>query len=406
MKQAKAIIYSSLLISVFFYLVSCTHKKHSAKSMADTDRIVGEMAIQPDGKIIITGFFDFYRGIPRHNIARLNPDGTLDMGFKPVLFSGTTFSMLLQPDGKIIVGGQYFELKNGNGNDNLFRLNPDGSLDSSFVPDLRINGTVRSISMQPNGKIVVGGIYYNNNGTASSGVARLHNNGSLDTSFEPGKGADDYVYNTTIQPDGKILVVGKFDHFDGVAASKITRLNRDGSIDTSFHSGKGVDCVVFNAVLQPDNKIIVSGCFSSYNDTDMNGIVRLHPDGSIDKSFNPGTGLVLSSLPFQDNNTIYSTKLQSDGKILIGGGFDIFNGVKRSCIARLNPDGSIDRNFNLKLELYKVYSITVQPDGKIMASTYYNRADNLGKRYLSRLNSNGSLDPDFVPDVKDMSAQR
>lgn len=399
MKQAKAIIYSSLLISVFFYLVSCTHKKDSANSMIDTDNIVGEMAVQPDGKIIITGFFDFYRGVPRHNIARLHPDGTLDKEFVPIFFSGNTFSMLLQSDGKIIVGGQYFKFKKGNVNDNLFRLNPDGSLDSSFVPDSRINGTVNSISIQSDGKIIVGGIYYNNNGIKSVGVARLNIDGSLDTSFNPGKGADDYVYNTTIQPDGKILIVGEFNHFNGVVASKITRLNTDGSIDTSFHPGKGVDCVIFNVAVQPDGKIIVSGCFSSYNDTDMNGIVRLHPDGSIDKSFNPGTGLVLSWIPFYANNTIYSTILQSDGKILIGGGFDTFNGVKRSCIARLNSDGNVDKDFHLNLELLKVYSIAIQPDGKIMASTFYDRDNNLSKAYLSRLNSDGSFDLDFIPNL-------
>ncbi|MEY3470703.1 MAG: hypothetical protein RLZZ223_53, partial [Candidatus Parcubacteria bacterium] len=135
---------------------------------------------------------------------------------------------------------------------------------------------------------------------------------SRDTSFNIGTGFNNWVYSLALQSDGKILVGGDFTSYQGVGANYIIRLNSDGSRDTSFNLGTGFNDSIASLALQSDGKILVGGWFSNYNGDTVNRIVRLNSNGSIDSSFNIGTGF---------NGSVYSLALQSDGKILVGGYF-------------------------------------------------------------------------------------
>jgi uncharacterized delta-60 repeat protein len=234
-------------------------------------------------------------------------------------------STVLQPDGKILIGGS-FTAYNGTTRNSIARLNADGSLDASFNPGTGANDWVHSIALQPDGKILIGGKFTAYNGTTRNRIARLNTDGSLDASFNPGTGADHWVNSIALQPDGKILIGGEFTAYNGTTSNYIARLNTDGSLDASFNPRTGADHWVNSIALQPDGKILIGGYFDTYNGTTRNRIARLNTDGSLDASFNPGTGA---------NDGVRSIALQPDGKILIGGLFTAYNGTGRNRVARI-----------------------------------------------------------------------
>src|SRR5205085_83830 len=133
--------------------------------------------------------------------------------------------------------------------------------------------------------------------------------GSLDTSFNPGTGADNLVQIAAVQGDGKIIIGGSFSNYNGTIRKCITRLNLDGSLDLSFSPGSGSAGTVNTIAIQPDNKVVIGGYFNSYNGFACARIARLNATGNLDTGFNSGIG---------PNNTIRTTTIQSNGKIIIG----------------------------------------------------------------------------------------
>src|SRR5690606_13622326 len=123
--------------------------------------------------------------------------------------------------------------------------------------------------------------------TYSTAVAQF---GAIDLSLDPGQGADNTVQTIALQADSKIIAGGDFVTFNGVAKKRLVRLNPDGSIDPTFNIGTGFNKIVTSVTVQPDQKIIVSGHFTGYNTTSQKRIVRLNPDGSVDQTFNTGYG--------------------------------------------------------------------------------------------------------------------
>jgi uncharacterized delta-60 repeat protein len=224
------------------------------------------------------------------------------------------------------VGGD-FSYFNGTGRNRIARLNSDGSLDVNFNIGVGFDYGVSSISIQSDDKIIVGGRFTSFNGTARKSIARLNNDGSLDDSFNSGTGFDYSISSISIQEDRKIIVAGDFTSFKGTTRIRIARLNTDGSLDISFNPGTGFDQHVKSTTIQADGKIIVGGPFKSFNGIARKGIVRLNTDGSIDTSFNPGTGFDFG---------VESISIQEDGKIIVGGDFSSYNGKTINRLIRLN----------------------------------------------------------------------
>lgn len=290
------------------------------------NNLVLPTSIQTDGKIIVGGNFTSYNGTSITRIARLNPDGSIDATFNPGTgFNAIVYSITIQADGKILVGGDFSDF-NGTAINRIARLNPDGSLDGTFSPGTGFDNTVWSIRVQGDGKIIAGGSYNNYNGISKNYISRLNSNGSLDATFNPGTGFNGPVYSVNIQANGKIIALGQFDTFNSNTTNRIALLNSDGSLDATFNSGTGFNNITWSSNVEADGKIIIGGQFTSFNGNTRNGIVRLNADGSLDPSFNPGTGF---------NNIAYTTNIQSNGKIIVGGSFTSFNGTPRNRIARL-----------------------------------------------------------------------
>lgn len=135
--------------------------------------------------------------------------------------------------------------------------------------------------------------------------------GSIDNTFNIGNGFNDIVHDIKLQSDGKIIAVGNFTSYNGNSCNRIVRIHPNGSIDNSFQIGNGFDSWGFSIAIQTDGKIIIAGNFSSYKDTLIGArIIRLNQNGTIDSSFNTGTGF---------GSAVFALKIQNDGKIIAGG---------------------------------------------------------------------------------------
>jgi uncharacterized delta-60 repeat protein len=363
------------------------------------------ISIQPDGKVIIGGSFTSYNGTGRNRIARLNADGSLDTGFNPGTgANGSTIrSIAVQADGKIIVGGD-FTSYNGVGRNNIARLNADGSLDLGFDPGTGSNARVNSITLQPDGKVIIGGEFTSYNGITRQKLARLNITGSLDLTFGPVPVSANFISFgircTALQPDGRILIGGLFTACGGSPRYGIARMNSNGSLDPTFAHGGGHGAnggYISKLIIQPDGKVLIGGSFTSYNGTLRNGIARLNSDGSLDTSFDPGSGL------FHDDLTataafIRTMTLQPDGKLVIAGSFTSYNGTARSRLARINSDGSLDTGFNPGVGAnLPILCLTLQPDGKILIGGDFTEYAGTARNGIARINATGTLDPTFNP---------
>lgn len=355
------------------------------------------LGIQSDGKIIAGGTFTSFNDTSRIHVVRLNSSGSVDTSFVPAIEptgNGAVHALTIQPDGKVIIGGLF----NVSGVASMLaRLNGDGAIDSSFTA--ATGGTVYALSRQTDGKIVVAGSFINYSGTSRRGIARANSNGTLDTAFTPGNGAAGGQFDLSIvrpnslalQLDGKILFGGFFTSYASISCGGIVRVNTDGSADGTFDAGNGVAVNGFaNRVrVQSDAKILISGRFSGYDNGKRSGVARINSDGSLDSSFDPGSGT-------GENSIVTAMEIQTDGKILIGGSFTTYNGIARNGLARLNADGTLDNSFSPSANSI-VTALAIQNDGKIVIAGYFTTYQGASRNGIARINGDGSLDSSFNP---------
>ena len=334
--------------------------------------VIYAMAVQPDGKILVGGQFSLLGGggsgtFARSRIARLNVDGSVDTTFNPSV-GGSVVTLAVQADGKILVGG-VFTMVSGVTRHNIARLNPDGSLDTAFNPGSSgsiYNGEVDVLLVQPDGRILVGGEFLALGGgtgiTPRNRIGRLNANGSVDTTFNPG--ANDAVIALALQPDGGIVVGGVFTTLGGATRNRLGRLNANGTLDTTFIAGTNGN-VVTAIALQADGKILVGGDFTGLGGgtgtTPRNKLGRLNADGSVDAGFDPGATASIGGI-------VYTFGVQADGKILVGGTFTgLGNGgtLPRRNIGRLHSDGSLDLSFDPGANA-SVYGVVLQSNGSVL----------------------------------------
>ncbi|WP_226163070.1 LamG-like jellyroll fold domain-containing protein [Hymenobacter terricola] len=384
---------------------------------------VSALALQPDGKVLVGGSFTTYQGVANGYIARLNANGSSDKGTSPGQFnSGVGFNsqvsaLALQPDGKVLVGGS-FTTYQGVANTRIARLNADGSSDKGTSPGQFNTGTgfgntVSALALQPDGKVLVGGSFTTYQGAANNNyIARLNADGSSDKGTNPGQFNTGVGFNTAVtalvlQPDGKVLVGGLFTTYQGVANTRIARLNADGSTNTGtnpgqFNTGVGFNTAVTALVLQPDGKVLVGGLFTTYQGVANIRIARLNADGSTNTGTNPGQFNTGTGF----NNQVNTLALQPDGKVLVGGLFTIYNGGAAGStnrIARLNADGSTNTGtnpgqFNTGTGFNStVNALALQPDGKVLVGGLFTTYQGVANTRIARLNADGSTNNTDAP---------
>jgi len=327
---------------------------------------------------------------------KFHPDGTRDESFNNGPGSSSKVrSVAGQSDNKILIAGDFREF-NGSSKKFLARLNADGTNDETFNTGTGFSNFVSGVAVQTDGKIMAVGGFIEYNGTPTQLIARLNQDGTLDPSFTPPAFTMTSGRNVvTIQPDGKILLGGSFlvSHL-GRSYKSMIRLNSNGTVDTSFFT-QGDNTVGFSGeiyaiTMQPDGKILVGGKFSGFYlcgiCTGMENIVRLNADGTRDTTFtNPGMTNSGTNIPVQ------AIAVESNGNILVGGAFtsSISFPYSTSKFVRLFPWGG---QAGTVYTGSQVKTIFVQPDGKILLG---GTAMGSNGKHLIRLNTDLTEDSSF-----------
>ncbi len=292
------------------------------------------------GKIYIAAKKSGYGEHHRTEILRLNDDGSADPTFPPVLVneadSEPVYELRLQPDGKLLVSG-FFTSFGGENRQGIVRLLTDGSIDPGFAPVAMI-GAVYATALQLDGKILIGGSFNFVNDTFPLRVARLNSNGSLDTSFTAAGFSlpTQPIRGLLVLDDGKVILSGRMRTASNQPFVPLLRLNADGNRDTTFILPSGVVTTSSRDLeLQSDGKILAAIDRTLY---------RFNTDGSVDNGF---TRPLTTDNTFGTAGSVFTVDRFADGDILIGGGFTDINGSAQPSnanfgVARLNPDGTLD----------------------------------------------------------------
>ena len=320
------------------------------------------LAIHPTNGVIYIGgsFIDYNDQGPGNEVSRfavLNPNGSLDLtwwnqikGFNQPGGNGNVNIITLDNQGRVLVGGRFTTFY-GRAIKHLVRLNPDGTLDETFnngsIPNFGPNDEVTSIYVTAADEVLIAGQFTAyNDGTQTltrNQMLRLKPDMSIDTTFDPGKGAETTsgspIGTIVQQPDGKILIGGEFSRFQDTAVGRITRLNNDGSLDPTFNpGGQGLASGNIREIeLLPDGRIVAVGNIGRYNTTATKNMILLSPTGVLDTSFAPNVSA-----------QIRSVEVQPDGRYLIVGDFRTVGAgsTSRPAAARLNADGTVDLTFD------------------------------------------------------------
>jgi uncharacterized delta-60 repeat protein len=371
------------------------------------------MAIQSDGKIVVAGTMD--SGTVNFALARYNPDGSLDDGSATDTTPGDHFgtagrvvtdlgahdivsSMALQADGRIVVAG--FSWIRTNFDFVLARYNSDGSLDDGsatdttpgdhfgaggmVITDFGGDDYAASVAIQADGRIVVAGNTQSAGSASNFALARYLPDGSLDSDFDAdgrvvtGFGGAAGASSVAIQPDGRIVAVGRANVGVANLDFALARYLPNGSPDNSFNfDGKvttdfgGGDDEANSVAIQPDGGILVAGDATVAGGGVNFALARYLPNGSLDNSFN-FNGRVMTD--FGGHSIASSVAIQPDGRIVAAGQTDSGGGGRNFALARYLPDGSPDTSFNFSGRVATDFgdttdaanSVAIQANGRIV----------------------------------------
>jgi uncharacterized delta-60 repeat protein len=378
--------------------------------------------------------------VSRVSAADSDLDVTFGVGGKVTLdffgFHDDATAVAVQFDGKIIVVGEVQQA----GGDSAFalaRLGSDGTLDPSFGTGGMVTAdpsgmttAVRAVAIQSDGKIVAVGHGSRDGFHNDFTIARYEPNGDFDVSFGVGGVTtvdfidnDDHAAALAIQPDGKIVVGGKVQGFPIIEAFALTRLNVDGTVDSSFGTNGRVTTSFtgtfspgeqatsrINAIaLQADGKIIAAGTASRTTTAASDfALARYNPDGSPDTSFGTAGKLTTDFTGGIDETTgesdqAYGAVIQADGKIVVAGRAVVAGSGGDFGVVRYNADGSLDSTFGTGGKVTTAFlgnevarAVGVQADGKIVVAGHVrNSAPTYDDFGLARYSPDGTLDPTF-----------
>jgi uncharacterized delta-60 repeat protein len=304
--------------------------------------------------------------------------------------NGQVRAVVAQADGKILIGG-HFSIVNGVARAGIARLNADGTVDASFDPPeiysgTGVNGGINAIAIQSDGKIVLGGSVLGIAGGEARRLIRLNSDGSLDTTFYDYGASIDRINDIKVLPNNQLIIGGNFNISNPGTSSAVNlaRLNANGTIDVSFQASPSVE--VLKVAVQSDGKVLTS---RNSGIPLLPALIRYSIDGTPDDTF---TGVSV------DNGDVLEIAVQPDGKILIGGAFTVVNGTTSERIARINVDGSLDQSFTARADA-EVNAIAVLTDGRIIIGGSFTMVNNLPRRFLASINVDGTTDDDFNLDT-------
>lgn len=287
---------------------------------------------------LLGGDFSTYSGASKNKIVKLTPSGSIDTSFNiGTGFSNVVYSTLKTYDDGYLVGGD-FTSYSGVSINRIVKLTSTGDVDTSFNIGAGFDNYVYPMIKTSDNNYMIGGLFSSYSGVSANRLIKLTPTGTIDTSFSIGTGFNNLILSIVETSDNGYLVGGYFTSYSGISANKIIKLTSTGSIDTSFVIGTGFNQDVYTIIKTNDGGYLVGGNFTTYKGTTTNKLVKLTSNGSIDASFNVGTGF---------NNYVYTITPTNDGSYLVGGDFTTYNGVSINRIVKLTANGSIDTSFNV-----------------------------------------------------------
>jgi Domain of unknown function (DUF5008)/Domain of unknown function (DUF5122) beta-propeller len=353
-----------------------------ASFVGANDDITRVLAL-PDGTYIIAGAFtDYNNGGARAGnsaIVAISQDGIQDKSFKTGgRIKGTVTDVQRMNNGQLLICG-FFNVNGYTGgvvsnlallsskgdlvSRTINRINKDGEPVTDTVPSYKaaFDGGVYALRVQSNGDvIVIGGFKYYlgkqyypagkdtviTDSVRVSGIARLHADGSFDSTYNydlvahRGKElVNGYISNALLQSDDKLLVCGSFTKAGATSVNNLFRLNADGTLDPSFQTGTGPDGVINYVSPMRNGKFLITGRFIKYNGQPRNRVAIINADGSLDSGFDTGSGTGADGY-------IYKSMELGNGQILVTGDFQLYNGIKRYGCAVLEPGGKLSTKYN------------------------------------------------------------
>lgn len=360
---------------------------------------------QPDGKVLITGNFTQVNGQPVGYLARLNLDGSLDTPFQTALGSGLDSSgqrLALQANGGILVSGAFATVA-GVAQRGLARLQPTGQFDSGFRPVLQTPVLAECLVIQPDGAVLIAGSF---GSAVPATLRRFLATGAVDNSFQVGTWQQGFIRSIRsrsgnsglcVQPDGRIIVATHSRTYNGTAVGKLLRLLADGTLDTSFTSPRPSQALSYEddympqwLQLLPSGQLLLAGSSTpAASPGAPDNFLLLQANGTRDASFSP----VVNKLGRVDD-----VVRQPDGKYLAGGSFAEFNGVLAGNLVRLNADGTVDTAFTAACTAdYDVQKLQLQPDGKVLVGGRFGQIGGVPRVAIARLLPSGTVDAAFAP---------
>ncbi len=402
----------------------------------------------PDDDFYAAGTFTTYDGTAVTRIARIRSDGSLDTTFDPGLGPSSTVQSVVpmgDASGRIYIAGS-FATYDGTAQPYLARLLPDGSIDTTFVvATLNFPATSLAEATDGTGDIYVGGQFTLYGATTVQRIVRLTASGAIAAGWNSNPGFDSTVNEMAVAVDGSndLYVVGAFVNYAGNNARRVARLNADGSFDAGFAAGTGfsVDTRAVLPAKDGSGDIFVGSESPNYQGAPIGRLIRLNNDGTVDASFNSGTGfdagvrdiaysgddLVTVGAYYNYNGTPikfvcwldvqggllpgnpsgngfqgspYSTITIPDGTAdtLVGGHFTSFNGSSWVRLARLNSDGTPDDAFSTGTGFNSfINRVATSPAGtRLYAGGFFSLFQGVTANYLIGLNGDGSRDSSFA----------
>ncbi|HUG10678.1 MAG TPA: hypothetical protein VMM36_06675, partial [Opitutaceae bacterium] len=343
-----------------------------------------DIDFQSDERLIIGGVFSTIGDVVRSRIARLNTDGTLDTTFNPNAGGAVGSVVVLDSDpnkddiiaagsfssfrvgGVVLAGGAFQNIGNAN-IPFLALLSTDGTPISGGAPV--VNGTVRALALDGDGRVVVAGDFTTVDGVAHAHVARINADDTLDANFNAS--ANGNVHALALQADDKILIGGSFTTAGTGSRVNLARLNSDGTLDAAFTADANE--LVTAITVQGDGRILVGGSFTTLAGSNVANIGRLNTSGAIDGSFAPVV-----------NGAVSSIAVQTDGSVLIGGAFTQVNGTARNGIAKLSPTGALDSGYDPQSN-GPVSALLLAQDGKLIVGGTFSQIGGRSRYLIARL---------------------
>lgn len=314
--------------------------------------VIYDSQLNSSNKTYIGGIFTTYNGSSANNIARINSDGTFDSSFVigtglgAGIYTPQIRSLLLDSSEKLYVGGKFTTYKGVSVGSGIIKLNTDGSVDATFNTGTGFVGPsspdpaqIFCIAMNSSGDLYVGGNFISYNGTSVNKIVKLKTDGTIDATFNIGTGFNDAVTTIAIDSSGKLYVAGYFTTYKGVSVGSsygLIKLNTDGSVDSSFNIGTGTNSIIQKIVLDSVGHIYVGGTFSTYKGVSVGqGLVKLDSTGTkvAGYSFSPGNNIYDMAVDSSDNLYYCATFL----------GFSSFGKVSSS--GTLNPNFTVGTGF-------------------------------------------------------------